>query len=180
MFCVSDLINFDVYQRLNQLKKNSKFIHLHILIKILQFQYEENGFAVIEDFFTESETNELRLAGLKLSENAPETDRKTFHASTNESNRAHLKDNYFLDSATKIHYFYENGALDANGNLLVEQHKALNKVSRRVDSATLKIEKPSKLYLHILISRLDMRFTNLIQYLKNIHLTIASKKSQRN
>lgn len=40
-----------------------------------------------------------------------------------------IEENYFLDSANKIHYFYENDALDANGNLLVEKIHALNKVA---------------------------------------------------
>lgn len=88
-------------------------------------QYDVNGFAVIEDFLTEEEANELREAGLELCKNAPENDRVVFNS---ENKSSHLKDTYFLDSSNKIHYFYETGALDAHGNLLVDKTVALNKV----------------------------------------------------
>lgn len=88
-------------------------------------QYDVNGFAVIENFLTEDEANELREAGLELCKNAPENDRKVFNT---ENKSSHLKEKYFLDSSNKIHYFYENGALDQNGNLLVDKSVSLNKV----------------------------------------------------
>ncbi|XP_055324894.1 phytanoyl-CoA dioxygenase domain-containing protein 1 homolog [Sitodiplosis mosellana] len=88
-------------------------------------QYDVNGFAVIEDFLTEEEANELHEAGLELCKNAPENDRAVFNT---ENKSSHLKDKYFLNSANKIHYFYENGALDDQGNLLVNKSVSLNKV----------------------------------------------------
>lgn len=120
-----------------------------------------NGFAVIENFFEDLEANELRDAGLKLVDAAPETDRKKF----NTKDRNQCKDvigyclqflillpllpvvfyinrfcpsfqNYFLDSANKIHYFYESDALDDNGNLLVEKINALNKVRLSVKASS--------------------------------------------
>lgn len=96
---------------------------------------------MIEDFLTEHETNELRLAGLELCKNAPEKDRKVFHASVVEADRAHLKENYFIESATKVHYFYESGALDEVGNLQVEPEQALNKVIGIVRIFCISIEK---------------------------------------
>lgn len=81
-----------------------------------------NGFAVIEDFFTEQEADELRAAGLELCENAPEKDRKIFGKHLDEHT------NYFLESSNKIHFFYEKGALDDSGNLLVSKDVSLNKV----------------------------------------------------
>lgn len=102
------------------------FIYLFICVLfLLSRQYDVNGFAVIEDFLTEEEANELREAGLELCKNAPENDRKVFNT---ENKSSHLKDKYFLDSSNKIHYFYENGALDADGNLLVDKSISLNKV----------------------------------------------------
>lgn len=91
-------------------------------------QFDENGFAVIEKFFTDDETIEMREAGLELCKNAPESDRKVFDAVTNRITEAHMKETYFIESANKIHYFYENGALDANGNLIVDKMQSLNKV----------------------------------------------------
>lgn len=66
----------------------------------------------------------MREAGKEICTNAPENDRKIFF---NQEKQHHL-DKYFLDSANKIHYFYENGALDDKGNLLVDKSCALNKV----------------------------------------------------
>lgn len=37
-----------------------------------------NGFAVIENFLSDNESNELKAAGLELCQSAPETDRKVF------------------------------------------------------------------------------------------------------
>ncbi|XP_031618315.1 phytanoyl-CoA dioxygenase domain-containing protein 1 homolog [Contarinia nasturtii] len=88
-------------------------------------QYDVNGFAIIEDFFMENETNEMRECGIELCQNAPENDRRTFNTGQNS---AHLKDEYFLNSANKIHYFYENRALDEEGNLLVDKSISLNKI----------------------------------------------------
>lgn len=102
----------------------SKSFNLWLSFWLVPFQYHENGFAVIENFLSEDEANELKQAGLELCKDAPEKDRKTFHTQDNR----HHKDTYFLESANKIGYFYENGALDDNGNFLMEKIYALNKV----------------------------------------------------
>lgn len=71
---------------------------------------------------------ELREAGLNLCADAPESERKIFRGDETEASTLHLKDNYFLDSSNKISFFYEDEALDATGNLLVDRYAALNKV----------------------------------------------------
>lgn len=93
---------------------------LNYISHVVVFQFDVNGFAVIENFFSEEEADELRTAGMQLCENAPENDRAYFGKKMNE--------HYFLESANKIHYFYEKGALDDNGNLLVNKSVSLNKV----------------------------------------------------
>lgn len=40
---------------------------------------------------------------------------------------AHVGDRYFLDSGDKVHYFFEEGALDAAGELTVPKERAINK-----------------------------------------------------
>lgn len=102
-------------------------------LMFISLQYEDNGFAVIEDFFTEKEANELREAGLDLCKNAPENDRITFANAKSKS--SHLNNTYFLNSSNKIHYFYESNALDANGNLLVDKSVSLNKVRLKINSS---------------------------------------------
>lgn len=86
---------------------------------------------MIEKFLNETEIEELHTAAIDLCFSAPENDRRTFQASNAPEKRTHLKDNYFLSSSNKIHYFYEADALDANGNLLVKTTEALNKVSAK-------------------------------------------------
>lgn len=39
------------------------------------------------------------------------------------------KDKYFLESGDQIRFFFEEDALDKDGNLIVEQDKSLNKVT---------------------------------------------------
>lgn len=91
-------------------------------------QFNENGFAVIENFLTLDEVNELHEAGIQLCDNAPKEDRVTFSAFQTEQ----YKRNYFIESADKVHYFYETGALDENGELLIDPKLALNKVKHTI------------------------------------------------
>lgn len=46
-----------------------------------------------------------------------------------ESSDVQYKEKYFVESSNKVHYFFENGALDESGNLKVDPSIALNKVS---------------------------------------------------
>lgn len=96
----------------------------------VNFQFYENGIAVIENFLDENEVAELNEAAVDLCKNAPEEDRRVFHASAVDSKATQLADNYFLQSSNKVHYFYETDALDEHGNLQVEPTKALNKVNK--------------------------------------------------
>lgn len=89
-------------------------------IKFVIFQYDVNGFAVIENFLTEEEADELRAEGLKVCKDAPDKDRKKFGD--------HRKEQYYMDSATKMHYFYEADAFDEDGNLVVDKMVSINKV----------------------------------------------------
>jgi hypothetical protein len=41
----------------------------------------------------------------------------------------HVKDQYFLDSANNISFFYEEGALDADGALVIPKERAINKIA---------------------------------------------------
>lgn len=81
---------------------------------------------VIEDFFNTDDVAELSAAGRALSMEAPQESRKVF--STINDTESQNKENYFLDSADKISFFFEEHALGAKGELLVDATMALNKV----------------------------------------------------
>lgn len=81
---------------------------------------------VIEDFLTSQETDALYRAGVALCDEAPKENRKIFSTVNNAD--THSKEQYFMDSADKIHYFFEEGAVNEKGELLVEPTQALNKV----------------------------------------------------
>ncbi|XP_046387803.1 phytanoyl-CoA dioxygenase domain-containing protein 1-like [Ischnura elegans] len=79
-------------------------------------KFLQDGFVILEDFLNEEEVEELRKAGEALAENIPDNDIHTF-----KSGEEKRKDQYFLDSADKVSYFYEtsvteNGNLDSNMN----------------------------------------------------------------
>ena len=48
--------------------------------------------------------------------------------STEESDKGHIGDTYFLESKDKIRYFLEEGAIGPDGKLLILKEKAINKV----------------------------------------------------
>ncbi|KAL0280263.1 UNVERIFIED_CONTAM: hypothetical protein PYX00_001607 [Menopon gallinae] len=87
-------------------------------------EFVKKGFCVLEDFFTEAEVDEMREAGIKLTENIPE---ETARVIFNTTSSPQTKSLYFLESNDKIRYFFEDGALDKDGKLLVEPKYSLNK-----------------------------------------------------
>lgn len=90
----------------------------------LKSKFDQNGYVVIKNFLNEKETVELKDAGKKLTENVPAGVKTVFATSQTKQ----VADDYFMDSADKISFFYEKAALDNDGRLLVDASLALNKV----------------------------------------------------
>ncbi|KAJ9588313.1 hypothetical protein L9F63_018311 [Diploptera punctata] len=88
-------------------------------------KFLQDGYLVLDDFLTEREVEELKKAGNDLTQNIPDESHRALFSTTDTYQS---KDKYFLDSGDKISYFFEAGALDKDGKLLVEPHIALNKV----------------------------------------------------
>ncbi|KAF7270735.1 phytanoyl-CoA dioxygenase domain containing 1 [Rhynchophorus ferrugineus] len=90
-------------------------------------QLDLDGYVVLEDFLTPSEVDVLRAEADNLIKSMPEQSQRTVF-STKDSENQQNRNKYFLDSADKVSYFYEAGAVDPEGNLLVDASVSLNKI----------------------------------------------------
>ncbi|CAG7721460.1 unnamed protein product [Allacma fusca] len=101
------------------------------VILLHNFQFRENGFAVIPGFLSQTEVEELKDATKQLvSKYCRDMPISIFSGKKTEEGRTVLedRDNYFLDSADKIRGFYEESAV-VDGKVIVgDQEKALNKI----------------------------------------------------
>lgn len=96
-------------------------------IQTIKSKIESDGFAVIEDFLTPDEVDELKNEVENLIKQMPEQSKRTIFSTVDSANRQN-RDTYFVESADKIRYFFEAGALDSEGKLLVDPSVSLNKI----------------------------------------------------
>lgn len=82
---------------------------------------------VIENFLTPEEVAFLKQEAEKLVKNMPDEKSRAIFTTTNSESEQN-KNQYFLDSADKISYFYEEKAVGPKGELLVEPQLSLNKI----------------------------------------------------
>ncbi|CAB3259045.1 unnamed protein product [Arctia plantaginis] len=90
-------------------------------------QLEQNGYVVLEDFFRPAECDEMLEAGKELAKNLPSKEQRVVFTSVDAEHRQ-LKDDYFMKSNDNISYFFEDAALDTNGDLKVDPSVCLNKM----------------------------------------------------
>lgn len=91
----------------------------------LKTRYETDGFVVIEDVFDAQSIASVRAAAATIVDDFDVEKNKVVFTTT-DGDRG--RDEYFFDSAEKIHCFLEEHALDAQGNLLKPKALAVNKV----------------------------------------------------
>ncbi|WKY05818.1 hypothetical protein Q1695_006209 [Nippostrongylus brasiliensis] len=89
--------------------------------------FEENGFAVVENVFTEAELAEMKSEIGRIIDDVNLSEHPKSVFSTYDEDK-HTVDDYFLNSSDKIRVFFEEGALDKDGNLVVDKQRALNKI----------------------------------------------------
>ena len=93
---------------------------------LIKQQFNDDGFAIIQNFFDRSIIDELKIETEKLVsqfENDEKSGLYIFTAGTEMKS-----DQYFLESGDKIRYFLEKDAFDYDGNLVVNIKHSLNKI----------------------------------------------------
>ena len=87
--------------------------------------YNKNGYLVVKDFLSDTQRKLLMERAESLIDDFdPSSSHSIF--TTNEQERS--SDDYFLSSGDQIRFFFEEKAIDSNGNFTVPKHKSINKI----------------------------------------------------
>ncbi|XP_041369216.1 phytanoyl-CoA dioxygenase domain-containing protein 1-like [Gigantopelta aegis] len=89
----------------------------------LKSKFEENGYAIIKGFLTEDECDDLHRECHQIVEKMNPEEHSTVFSCDRQTNN-----DYFMNSADKVRFFFEKEALDEKGNLKVDKQMSLNKI----------------------------------------------------
>lgn len=124
-------------------------------------QFKKDGFLVLEGFNTEAECDAVieqagRLAG--------EFDHKGHASVFQTSDQSKTTDQYFLDSGSRISFFFEKDAFDETGNLRNDLFHSLNKIGHALHDLDPVFDRFSRSpQMKKLASALEMENARIIQ-----------------
>ncbi|XP_057370870.1 phytanoyl-CoA dioxygenase domain-containing protein 1-like [Daphnia carinata] len=89
-------------------------------------QFHNDGYLIINNFLSDEDVASLRKAIATIIDDFQPDQHRSIFTTTDTPKQA--RDTYFLESGDKIRYFFEEGALNENGELIVEKDRSLNKI----------------------------------------------------
>ncbi len=105
-------------------------LQIPLITTIQKEYYARDGFLVLKKFIADDVCDFLIQRANSLIDEFNPGEVKTTFSSKNE----HAKHQYFLDSGNNIHFFFEEGAFDEQGNLRAEKRLCINKIGHALHS----------------------------------------------
>ena len=93
--------------------------------KEMKNSWEEQGFLIIDNFYSQNECDKIRSRANYLVNNF---DYKKNRSIFNTKKQQHVDDKYFLESGDKIHFFFEEKSFNNKGELTNKIEYLINKI----------------------------------------------------